>query len=95
MYNEGAADDIIRGRSGDDMFCSNCELDKTCQYKDRLPKVMRCCTDAIEFYFANQNYKNYIWKGSYRDQPIWLMEMSGIVGRIKKEVDKEKANNGN
>jgi len=69
-------------------------MNHTCRSKEILPKVLRCCRNAIEFYFANQNYKNYIWKGSYQDQPSWLMEMSGIVGKIKAEIDKEKAENG-
>jgi len=65
-------------------------LNETCKHKETLPKILRCSRDAIEFYFANQNYKNYVWKGSYRDQPMWLMEMSGIVGKVKKDVEKDK-----
>jgi len=94
LYNQGAADDIIKGKIGEHEFCVDCEKHEICKSKDKLPKVLRCCTIAIEFYFANQNYKNYVWDGNYMEQPLWLMEMSSIVGKIKAEIDKEKANNG-
>ena len=93
-----SADKCLKGVQGEHAFCSDCELNETCQHKESLPKVMRCCSDAIEFYFANQNYKNYPWSGSYRDQPMWLMQLSGIVAKVKKEVDEEKSkkvSNGN
>ena len=89
VNNKDSVDRVIAGYGGRYTFCSKCELDETCTKKDILPKVLRSCRDAIEFYFVNQKYKNFVWKGSYRDQPVWLMEMSNIVGQTMAEMKKD------
>ena len=89
INNKDSVDRVIAGYGGQYAFCNNCELDKTCQHKDVLPKVLRSCRDAIEFYMANQKYQNFVWKGSYRDQPSWLMTMSNIVGQTIVEMKKD------
>jgi len=97
MQNKGSVPKMLKGWQGENTFCRNCERNNICQDKAILPKILRCCSDAIEFYSANRNYKNYVWPGSYRDQPKWLMEMSDIVGIEKAKVDEEirKREHGN
>jgi len=89
VNNGDSVDRVIAGYGGQAIFCDNCEMNLTCKHKDVLPKVLRCCKDAIEFYFANLKYKNYVWQGSYRDQPEWLMNMSNIVGLTIAEIKKD------
>ena len=96
LRNGDGVQELIRGKAGDYHFCRNCELNEACTGKRLLPKIMRCSIDAINFMMANLNYKNYIWKGSYRDQPRWLMQMASIAGNERKEVlnQIEKEKNG-
>ncbi len=89
VNNGDSVDRIIAGFGGREIFCKECELNETCTNKDVLPKVLRSCKDAIEFYFANQKYQNFVWQGSYRDQPLWLMDMSNIVGTTIAEMKKD------
>jgi len=89
VNNGDSVDRVMAGYGGQVTFCDDCDLNDTCQHKDLLPKVLRSCRDAIEFFFANQKYKNYVWQGSYRDQPMWLMEMSNIVGNTIAEIKKD------
>jgi len=97
MNGKDSVPELLKGEQGEYTFCRNCERDNICQDKATLPKILRCCSDAIEFYSANRNFKNYPWPGSYRDQPKWIMEMSNIIGTEKAKVDEEirKREHGN
>ena len=89
INNGGSVDRVIAGYGGQAIFCDNCELNETCKHKDILPKILRSCKDAIEFNFANQKYQSFVWKGTYRDQPEWLMQMSNLVGTTIAEIKKD------
>jgi len=86
VNNKDSVDRVMAGYGGRVIFCKECELNDVCENKDMLPKVLRSCRDAIEFYMANQKYKNYIWPGSYRDQPMWLMDMNNLIGATIAEM---------
>ena len=87
MQNKDSASELITGGAGEHVFCRECERNKICQDKPILPKILRCCSDAISFYSANVNYQNYPWRGSYLDQPKWIMEMNNIIGTEKAKVE--------
>lgn len=88
MQNGDSAPQLIQGYAGEYQFCSNCLSQDICNKKG-MPKILRCCYDAIEYSIANQNYQDHIWAGSYRDQPHWLVIMSAIVSNERNKILEE------
>lgn len=71
---------LINGTVGKHEFCENCDEYETCDYaKQRVPW---CCMQAIEFYNRNKFGSDYPFPGGYMGQPVWLSDLSSIVGDV-------------
>lgn len=57
-----------------------------------MPRIMLSNREVIEYANINRERNNFMWPGSYYDQPAWLMEAEKIVQNERYKIEIEKAN---
>jgi hypothetical protein len=78
----------LGGKIGEKLFCNNCEFRDVCDKNYR--KIPRWIDIAIEFFYRNRDTRDYVFPGSYLNQPVWLMDCQPIIIKAYNEAEKRK-----